>query len=164
MLLASTERSLEALRYFVEATMQTYSHEQAQVKHLGLRTCEWAQRLKPLPTTRTRKLRTDMRDIELHQCRTGRCCEPSNTKRHTSETTKVSCCPPASALLTAADFWSFKLMSVCFPLMNPLFTASYFWNLKVMSFGFPVWAFVLTASDFWCFRIMSFCFASLSRL
>ena len=26
-----------------------------QVNHLGLRTCHWAQRLKPLPTTRTRQ-------------------------------------------------------------------------------------------------------------
>ena len=55
MLLASTERSLETLRNFVEATMQTYSHGQAQVKHLRLRTCHWTQRLKTLPTARTRQ-------------------------------------------------------------------------------------------------------------
>ena len=54
-LLAQTQRNLETLRDFVEATMQTYSHGQAQVKHLRLRTCHWTQRLKTLPTARTRQ-------------------------------------------------------------------------------------------------------------
>ena len=90
-----------------------------------------------------------MWDIDLHQYNTGSCCEPSKTKRHTSSTTKVTCFPPANSLLTAADFWSFKVLSVCFPPLNPVFTAAYFWNFRIKSFCFPVWTFVLTASDFW---------------
>ena len=35
------------------ASQDSYGH--AQVNHLGLRTCDWTQRLKPLPTTRTRQ-------------------------------------------------------------------------------------------------------------
>ena len=106
----------------------------------GLRTCDWTQRLKPLPTTRTRQsphkpimgtprcitwdfalvigrsvsshCRQRARGsrgltcetIELDQCSAGRCCEPRKAKRHTSETSKVSCCPPLNPLLTAADF------------------------------------------------------------
>ena len=54
-LLAQTQRNLETLRDFVEATMQTYSHGQAQVKHLRLRTCHWTQRPKTLPTARRRQ-------------------------------------------------------------------------------------------------------------
>ena len=85
-------------------TRQTSSHAHAQVHQLRHGTCHCTQSPKLMPTTRTRKQRTDMWDIELHQYSTGRCCEPSKTKRHTSETTKVSCCPPANPLLTAADF------------------------------------------------------------
>ena len=44
---------MSTLRSFIAEMMQTSRHAHAQVNHLGLRTCDWTQRLKPLPTTRT---------------------------------------------------------------------------------------------------------------
>ena len=68
------------------------------------------------------------------------------------------CFPPLIPLLTAPDFWNFRIMSFCFPPSTPRLTASDFWSFRVMSVCFPPLSPLLTASYFWNFRIMSFCF------